>query len=108
MVTEDYCSQEVYRLLKEKGFNGESHTSFDKDGYTIPVVYHQMAMKWLREVHGLHIEIGNGDLDYWYVVDDVINRDENHYPITKANYEGYKTNEEAVEAALKYCLENLI
>ena len=33
-ITEDYCSQEVYRLLREKGFDGEIHTTFDKEGYT--------------------------------------------------------------------------
>ena len=33
-ITEDYCSQEVYRFLREKGFDGEIHTTFDKEGYT--------------------------------------------------------------------------
>lgn len=38
-ITEDYCSQEVYRLLLEKGFDGEIHTTYDKRGiYT--TIYH--------------------------------------------------------------------
>lgn len=54
-ITEDYCSQEVYRLLREKGFDGEVHTTFDEEGYTQPSITLQMAMKWLRKVHKLWI-----------------------------------------------------
>ena len=33
-IIEDYCSEEIYRLLREKGFDGKIHTIFDKEGYT--------------------------------------------------------------------------
>lgn len=53
MINEDYCSYELAKLLKEKGFN-EPCTELNKlclrDGEK-PVlkVTHQKAMKWLRE-----------------------------------------------------------
>ena len=116
-IKEDYCSKEIYRLLIEKGFDGEIHTTFDKEGYTQPSITHQMAMKWLRE-KGFHI---NASISYDYsedadgnIVDkwtfwlfeifslfggDIIYTEEVN------EYDSY---EEAVEAALKYCLENLI
>jgi hypothetical protein len=32
MIEEAYCSKELYKLLREKGFEGEIHTFYDKDG----------------------------------------------------------------------------
>ena len=69
MITEDYCSYEVAKLLKEKGFNEDIHTvyepTFNKffnyplkpNSYSnvIAAPTHQMAMKWLREVHKIGI-----------------------------------------------------
>lgn len=121
MITEDYCSYEVAKLLKEKGFytpycysyyfpeiksktpcitNRVIHT--DEDKYLAPTF--QMAMKWLREVHKLPINI-------WYDKEEDTPDDEvwtseiavgNPY-ILVGSFASY---EEAVEAALKYCLEN--
>ena len=113
MITEDYCSFEILKLLKEKGFD-EPCTELNKlclrDGEK-PVlkVTHQKAMKWLREVHGIFIAINNDDLDFNWQCYDLINRDGTLDPkILSESYAGYKTYEEAVEAALKYVLENLI
>ena len=122
MITENYCSFEVAKLLKEKGFNERSSASYDskgqlKEGYghwnKTPIWYaaptHQMAMKWLREVHGIFIAINNDDLDFNWQCYDLINRDSTLDPnILSESYAGYKTYEEAVEAALKYILEKLI
>lgn len=47
-IKEDYCSKEIYRLLLEKGFDGEIHTTYDNEGYTQPSITLQVAMKWLR------------------------------------------------------------
>ena len=86
----------------------------------IPHVSLQMAMKWLRKVHNLVIcvEIGNennnGNTDYsnpdrWYWFFDITNEKgvvidpECDYILSE-----YSTYEEACEAAIKYCLENLI
>lgn len=113
MIQEDYCSYEVAKLLKEKGFD-EPCTELNKlclrDGEK-PVlkVTHQKATKWLREVHGIFIAINNDDLDFNWQCYDLINRGSTLDPkILSESYAGYKTYEQAVEAALKYCLENLI
>ena len=72
MIQETYCSFEVAKLLKEKGFDsrcwagytsyGQFFTSmiqdYNKDnlwGCIAPT--HQIAMKWLREIYGIDIVI---------------------------------------------------
>jgi hypothetical protein len=108
-ITEDYCPKEIYRLLLKNGFDGEIHTTFDKDGYTQASITIQMAMKWLREVYKILIlveydcPVFSSDI---YKMDDI---DEygsaKHISPTFANCKNY---EQACEAAIKYCLENLI
>ena len=115
MITEDYCSYEVSKLLKEKGFN-EPCTELNKlclrDGEK-PVlkVTHQMAMKWLRKKHNIYINIQPdfpSDKDYkmcWCWSANILHEN----CISLKGYQCYiETYEEAVEAALKYTLENLI
>ena len=69
MVTEDYVSFEVTKLLKEKGFDWSTLMSYDKSGeikdilrpffpsedIAMPTL--QMAMKWLRDVHNLIVSV---------------------------------------------------
>lgn len=124
MITEDYVSFEVAKLLKEKGFNEPcvskycTDGSFDrafhhyknseinKDAYNAPT--HQMAMKWLRKEHYIYadpIKQGNyndcSEYYTWIVARmGIIHR--NSSVVDKLSYE------EAVEAAIKYSLENLI
>ena len=104
-IIEDYCSKEIYRLLIEKGFYGEVHTTFDKEGYTQPSITLQMAMKWLRETYGIDIVIE---------ISDPSVKDRKYYcMIWDGNNDSYildlfNSYEDAVEAALKYALENLI
>ena len=117
MITEDYCSFEVYKLLKEKGFDGEIHTTFDEEGYTRPSITHQMAMKWLRETHnqiivpGISLDdrtsgtINHYIVDIWYIPE---NNGEAFCYTSPTPYEGYPSFEEACEAGIKYCIENLI
>lgn len=115
---EDYCSVELSKLLEEKGFKcGATYSKgFVKDGNGFvgglirheDKITHQMAMKWLREVHKLHIEIDvYEDIKYAW---SLSNSDSGKYVIDplKLRDKGYPTYEEAVEAALKYVLENLI
>ena len=156
-ITEDYCSFEIAKLLKEKGFpqdydkyHGLVYNEEDyEDEYEIqrmvletrqvkagtlhsyplgvpePKCYcstQSLVLKWLREVHNIHISLfatmylppeegcvpekiiytynilnGNEPFHLFDEYDDCIidNPQFNHY-------------EQAVEAALKYTLENLI
>lgn len=130
MVIEAYCSYEVAKLLKEKGFDGDGgdcechmfYSSYSKmimpiteiglvsdfdEVYYAPT--HQMAMAYLRKEKGLFIAINCDDLDYNWQVLDVLQRDENADPTVKSeSYGGYRYFEDAVEAALLYVLQNLI
>ena len=115
-ITEDYCSQEVYRLLREKGFDEEVHTTFDKEGYTQPSITLQMAMKWLRIEHNIHIEphIVRTKCSYGYMPNYVDLKElKQHFPFNEfdfSNADKYVciTYDKACEVAIKYCLENLI
>ena len=125
MIQEDYISFESAKLLKEKGFNEECFALYNPDGvliqsgirlnniqvgrvkgsYSAPTL--QMAMKWLREIHKIFIEVY---ADKAYNSKDIIFNyeiwDENLNSIWRAGC--FTTYEEACEAAIKYCLENLI
>ena len=131
MSTEDYVSFEIAKLLKEKGFdeicsyewgipdvdggyvlqkwnitNGQIKNSDLIDGaYTAPT--QSLALKWLREVHHIHIKINVESFDginpiYEALYDEIIN-------IKNDNFIDYGDSyEEAVETALLYVLKNLI
>lgn len=108
-IKEDYCSQEVYRLLREKGFEGEVHTTFDEEGYTQPSITLQMAMKWLRKVHDLFIQL---EVTPWprkgFFVKIYLYKKQ-HNDFEEVSYVKYeKSYEQACDEAIKYCLENLI
>ena len=134
-ITEDYVSYEVAKLLKEKGFDEQCRdfyrqengnwlhrTTYEynyfnlqmprwEDCYSCPT--HQTAMKWLREVHNKHCDIGYDiDLEWFFQIIDLKETVEYDYPETKyyhtENESGFNSYEDAVEAAIKYCLENLI
>ena len=147
MITEDYVSFEVASLLKDKGFSQKMKNSgyfatemvygiteledgthhlchqypacYDFDNHICaPTI--QMAMKWLREVHDLHIMVNCvGKVNY----DPIIQRfDVKDFEVDGVEVgttkliggkyvnvrRGFKTYELACEAAIKYCLENLI
>lgn len=134
MITEDYISFETAKLLKEKGFDCEcscyyffndneqfeeslSHWNWN-NGYTFrysaPTI--QMAMKWLREVHNIHINLDihwlyfANALGWIYIITKIF---ENGVDYVEAKGDEddktfYSTYEEACEAAIKYCLKNLI
>lgn len=108
MITEDYCSSDIARLIKEKGLVFAEHTKpipkYNDDGTieTIATITHQTAMKWLRK-KGYHIYTDyNSRLGVWnrYIRElstDVI-----------WSIGGFSSHEEAMEEALKYTLKNLI
>ena len=110
-ITEDFCSYEVAKLLKEKGFKEpvtELNKLLFKEGEK-PVlkITHQKAMKWLREEKNIIIvvqpEYFNVELICFAFGCDIWCND---------NYEKlqgiFPSHEEAVESALNYTLKNLI
>lgn len=131
MITEDYVSFETAKLLKEKGFDEETRGYYPIKGdatgrlmfsseynhnhsqvqISAPTI--QMAMKWLREVHHYYIQVM---LDSWacgghmgyYVVIQKTDSDFEMMLADALDEVFYETYEEACEAAIKYCLENLI
>lgn len=135
MITEDYVSYETAKLLKEKGFGFDAYTRsyYEKDKYRTKEEFStgnplwnwnisdfrysaptlQMAMKWLREVHNLHCSVDYDFVLGWYCqitsLKETVKYDYEemkHYHPEKDN--GFSSPEEACEAAIKYCLENLI
>lgn len=129
-ITEDYVSYETAKLLKEKGFDKETCTYWDlttmtktlKIGmsltpknwnykwnvFSLPISAPtlQMATKWLRETFEIHCQIDCpiAAFNWRYGIRD-LDKDE---WATLRNVGDYDTYEEACEAAIKYCLENLI
>ncbi len=122
MIQEAYCSYEVSKLLKEKGFDEACHAMYNRNGYLIPINFprvtksekrefvldaptHQMAMAWIREMHRIAINIewikNSEDQYQWRCIVLTMNNGNIWY---ETKYHSY---EEAVEAALKYCLQNL-
>ena len=69
-----------------------------------------MAMKWLREVHDRNIifdMLPEGDDCYVLWTFNVL-ANKNYKIMWGTKQPKHKTYEEAAEAAIKYCLENLI
>jgi hypothetical protein len=119
MITEDYCSFEIAKLLNEKGFDDSNcQHAYNRDGkiekyfdpyvdylfYGMPTL--QMTMKWLREVHSLHIWIGHAAgnvLSWYYEIHGISDGKVKHIGgIQCGSYEVI------CEVAIKYCLKNLI
>ena len=118
ILCEDYVSFEVAKLLKEKGFNEKCRTFYNDK--TLKITYIdspisnekpfnlcllaptlQMAMKWLREVHKQLINVWY-DGDTWS--SEIYRTIEEDFCLV-GHFQSY---EEAAEAAIKYCLTNLI
>jgi hypothetical protein len=120
MITEDYVSFETAKLLKEKGFHEDCKCQYGKGGsiawiscnngnvttFARPTI--QMTMKWLREMYKIFIEISvsidlNGNYHYSYSILD------KQCKYVRKGYTDFDWSyEQACEAGIKYCLENLI
>lgn len=91
----------------------EPKEQYEIIGDTISAPTLQMTMKWLREVHGIIITI---DFDEYELTSDNkkvgygwnIQKVEIPTEYFKISTMAYDTYEEAVEAAIKHCLTNLI
>lgn len=125
MITEDYVSLKVAKLLKEKGFNEKVICYYDDGGslnlnkfvefqccnqgygsniFAAPTL--QMVCKWLREVHYKYCDVGYDiDLKWFIQIIDLTESAEHSYPENGSEFKSY---EQACEVAIKYCLENLI
>ena len=125
MITEDYVSFKIAKLLKEKGFDGKCdlfgrtdeseliireaakiayEQGIDDECVILPTL--QMAMKWLREAHNIDIIINVSSKDESY------DKRKYTYVIVSKWFIGTdnvkRIYEEACEAGIEYCLENVL
>jgi len=133
MIQEVYVSFEIAKLLREKGFPQDPkicNTAYTTKGkfsnnaksfvfyyesikprvcYIAPT--QQMAMQWLREKYNIYISIQPdfpSNKDYkmcWCWSANILHE---NCIITKGHQCYVETYEEAVESAIKYCLENFV
>ena len=133
MIQEAYCSYEVSKLLREKGFNEpcrsyfidkvdyvdfsysvEELTDLNMDVWETLRPTHQMALAWLREIKNIvivpeiHTTIDPKDY-YWgaciYYLDKPWDLVEYVSEPSEGKYDGYN---KVIERAIKYSLENLM
>lgn len=118
MITEQYVSFETAKLLKEKGFDenciyvylhdgSEDLWDADKEDIECQKPTQALAMRWLREVHHCFIQIKEYfQLKQYQAFVDVNGKStycepDWFHPIANSY-------EEACEAAIQYCIKNLI
>lgn len=130
MIKERYCSREISKLLEEKGFNEPCRSYYTAKYYCRCAVTitkqdlidgeilrptHQMAMDWLREKYKIDIDIRitcEKTISYAFDIWDFEIIHPNKFvggtiDLREQQF-GFKSYEEAIEAALKYVLEKLI
>lgn len=118
-IIEDFVTYEIAKLLKEKGFHIECDHAyhngiltdytlfgfcFDGEFLYAPTLW--MTLKWLRKIKECPIEIlwhwnADNQCEEWYFRHHVELREQ-------PQIEYFDEPEQAAEAAIKYCLENLI
>ena len=130
MIKEDYVSFEIAKLLKEKGFdiaceyqyincssghpflidmrddagNYYKNSEIGNDEYSAPTL--AMVMKWLRDEKNIFIDVYY-DCDFGEGYRFSVHKLPKGTTLETHN-ENYSIYETACEAAIKYCLENLI
>ena len=119
MIKEAYVSFETAKLLKEKGFDEPCmfyYTEKKTTGYRVPSENwnigtcisrptHQMACAWLRE-KGVYMSIDtviSSSGNIYFNIDTYSEDSGWNHPV-----DFYNSYEDAVEATIKYTLENLI
>lgn len=130
-IKESYCSPEVSKLLKEKGFNGKTISFFDNsnklsepkdrkvDGFiiynilpwnTIKPFYiarptHSIAIEWIRVNFGIWVST-DYDTKSWFEIITIFSDNNNNDNRIIQNE--YASPQEAIDAGLLYVLKNLI
>lgn len=124
MSKEQYVTYETAKLLKEKRFDWDTFTfydeirkfnrantvynwnkaNFDVDVFSVPT--QQMAIRWLREESGIHI-YPIPVTGFNYVVSVYAEKGNKTYDRILSR-SGRNAYEDAIEAALQYCLTKLI
>jgi len=135
-IQEPYCSLEVCKLLKEKGFNVFCNSFYTEEGdvnlaideYNILLIMNwqlkkeecsfvsqALAIEWIRVNFDLHIHTYPTGMGYYcYEVFSIKRRENPKDKIVQKETtsiqwdELYNTPQEATEAALLYTLKNLI
>lgn len=119
-IVESYCSFEIGKLLKEKGFDIESCDYYSKEGeflydrdypnwqVTKPEGYcdaptHALAVEWIRINFGIWITITSISQESWQC--HITKKGDS---LGKLYFEDFNSPQEATESALKYILEELI
>ena len=135
MITEDYVSFKIAKLLKEKGFDEDIARVVNEEGeidylgsfqpslaylhhtwYRCPTL--QMTMKWLREKHHIDISVVphsheegkpfDYEFEYWNGEEYHTPYNEKHPTYHELFGKTWEKYEEACEAGIWYCLKNLI
>lgn len=137
MVKEEYVTFETAKLLKEKGFSEKCTACYHEEitprfelisgrvNYCNPrfqkfkmkppvnAPTQQAAMRWLREMHNIIPLVLTGGysyepkLYYWFRIDTFKN-EKWEDAVYREDDIDYSTYEEACEAAILYCLKNLL
>jgi hypothetical protein len=130
MSKEQYVTFEVAKLLKNKGFDWETYHYYDEVGRTwfenvlcdwnhrrtpeVSCPTQQMACSWFRKEHKIHITTEPLEMfkqerivyePIIYLLNDF---DDFALEYKTVHLKECDTNEDAVNAALEYCLTNLI
>lgn len=109
------CYQSGYGIITDSGqevgivYDDLRNADLEYDEYLRPTL--QMAMKWLREKHKIHIQIWIlEEKGYWFDIEKILNAQYKHKSLYSTGLENiyFESYEEAVENAIRYCLKNLI
>lgn len=112
-IQESYCSFEVSKLLKEKGFSIRSepyrYNPYGEltvlEGINCPT--HALAIEWIRVNFGVWVVVNFANGNKWYFDCNRIGFSGEKKRIYSSDYD-YSSPQEATEVALKYVLEELI
>lgn len=121
MIEEQYVSRDTARMLKEAGFRELTKTHYTNIGQVwetaLPADYNDdfncntcnrptqaLAARWLREVHGMYIEIYHRVTGYGYFIVEIESNELLAIP-TIGDKIQFDTYEEAFENALRKAIK---